>query len=245
LIRQAAQAGAQLVVLPELFNTGYIYSDENFAKAETMAGASVGWMRTLAGQLDIHLAGSIILIDGKDIYNALLLFAPDGHYWRYNKNHPWGWERSYFRGSQEITIAETSLGTIGMMVCWDCAHPSLWRRYAGKIDLMLIASCPPDVTNPIYRMPDGTQYTLNDLGPLMAPLKDSAHSVFGEMLRQQTAWMGVPTVNTVGCGRVVTYLPNACHSAQHGADAPNYCVTWPRPAASTHLQPHPGCQIID
>ena len=48
LIAQAAQAGAQLVALPELFNTGYGYDDSYYALAEPLDGQTVTWMKAQA-----------------------------------------------------------------------------------------------------------------------------------------------------------------------------------------------------
>ncbi|HEY71795.1 MAG TPA: carbon-nitrogen hydrolase family protein [Thermoflexia bacterium] len=208
LVSGAAEAGAQLVVLPELFNTGYSYSDANHRLVESFNGLTAAWMKETAARLNIHLAGSLMLLDQDEVYNALLLFAPDGRMWRYDKNYPWGWERGYFRGGNRITVAETDLGDVGMMICWDTAHPRLWRRYAGRVDLMLIASCPPDVSNPTFHFPNGDSLTFDAMGPAMASMKGSARLVFGAMLNQQTAWLGVPAVNTVGCGRIKTAIPN-------------------------------------
>jgi hypothetical protein len=207
LVRQAAAAGAQLLVLPELFHLGYSYDEGNFARAETLRGPTATWMRDLAAGLNIHLAGSVLLRDGGEIYNSLLLFAPSGQMWRYDKNYPWGWERGYFRGRRNITVAATALGRIGMLVCWDVAHRNLWRAYAGNVDLMIISSCPPDVGNPTYRFPSGATLTMDDLGPLMASMKDSARQLFGSMVNQQTAWLGVPAVATVGTGQISTAIP--------------------------------------
>lgn len=207
LINHAAQAGAQLIVLPELFNTGYSYSDGNYQLAEPIDGITCDWMRKSAARLGIHLAGSMMLLERGEIYNALLLFSPKGQMWRYDKNYPWAWERGYFREHRGVTVAHTELGDLGMMVCWDIGHRHLWKEYAGKVDLMVIASCPPDGTNPIYHFPDDSQITLDDLGPLIGSIKNSGMKIFGDMLSQQTSWLGVPTVHTVGSGHIQTMIP--------------------------------------
>jgi hypothetical protein len=208
LVEQAAKVGAQLVVLPELFNVGYTYDDSNHTRAERLDGETVTWMRETARRLNLHLAGSLMLLDVDEVYNALLLFAPDGRMWRYNKVYPWGWERGYFRNGRDVTVAETDLGRIGMLVCWDTAHLDLWRRYAGQVDLMLISSCPPDVTNPTYHFPDGRTATFADMGPLET-MQSTGRLLFGDMINEQTAWLGVPTVATVGAGKITTRLPQA------------------------------------
>jgi hypothetical protein len=212
LVTEAAQAGTQLVVLPELFNTGYAYTDANHRLAESLKGPTTTWMKETAASLNVHLAGSLMLLDQDEVYNALLLFGPDGRMWRYDKHYPWGWERGYFRHGHRITVADTDLGHLGMMICWDTAHPDLWKRYAGRVDMMVIASCPPDISNPTYHFPNGDQITFDDMGPVVASLKGTGRLVFGDMINQQTAWLGVPTVNTAGSGRIKTDIPNGLSS---------------------------------
>jgi N-carbamoylputrescine amidase len=208
LVTQAAQAGAQIVVLPELFNTGYAYRNENFAQAEPPDGPTAAWMKAISARLGIHLAGSLFVRERGEIYNALLLYAPDGRCWRYDKNYPWGWERAYFRERRAITIAETDLGAIGLLLCWDMAHANLWRQYAGKVDLMLACSCPPNIPDPTYHFPDGSQVTADQMGPIFGSLRHSALGVFADTPAQQTAWLGVPFVSSTACGTVRTPLPN-------------------------------------
>ncbi len=247
LVTDATYNGAQLVVLPELFNTGYTYDPSNHHRAERLDGPTIHWMRDLAAYLNVHLAGSLLLRDCADIYNSMLLFSPEERMWRYDKNYPWGWERGYFRPGHGISVAETELGRIGMLVCWDVAHLDLWRQYAGKIDLMLISSCPPDVSNPTYYFPNGDTVTFDQMGPLMAPFKDSGARVFDELLRQQTAWLGVPVVNTVGCGRIDTSLPNGLGGLLSMVPVAPWLVKYLPQANRMRMACDfvPGCKIMD
>ncbi len=247
LAAEAAKAGAQLVVLPELFNTGYAYSDANHRLAEPLSGPTATWMKETAARLNVHLAGTLMLLDHDEVYNALLLFAPDGRMWRYDKNYPWGWERGYFRDGNRITVAETDLGHIGTLICWDTAHPELWKRYAGRIDLMLICSCPPDVSNPTYHFPDGDTITFDDMGPLMASMKGSARLVFDDTLCQQTAWLGVPAVNTVGSGHIRSAIPNGLGTFATFLPAAPWLVKYLHQAKQMEMSCDmtQGCKIVD
>jgi predicted amidohydrolase len=207
LVVACAQAGAQLVVLPEVFNTGYEYSDANYARAESFDGPTAAWMRKTAAQQHVHLAGSFLHREQDRIYNTLLLAAPDGRQWHYDKNYPWFWERAYFEKGTGITIADTDLGKIGFLVCWDVAHVDLWRQYAGKLDLMMVSSCPPMVLDLTLVFPDGQRMRAVQAGPLIQYLKRTTDEIFGQYLRRQAGWLGVPVVNTTGAGTFATAIP--------------------------------------
>jgi hypothetical protein len=99
-----------------------------------------------------------------------------------------------------------------MMICWDTAHPQLWKRYAGRVDLMVISSCPPDIGNPTFHFPNGGSITFDDMGPAMASIKGIARLVFGDMINRQAGWLSVPAVNTVGSGHIRTAIPNGLSS---------------------------------
>lgn len=207
LIADAAAEGAQLVVLPEMFNTGYIYSDTNYQRAEPLDGPTAAWMKRLAAEHSIHLAGTLYLLDEEDIYNTLLLVAPDGRTWRYDKTYPWQWERAYYRGGEQITVADTDLGKLGMMICWDSMHVDLWARYAGKVDAMVIASCPPAMHHMTFIMPDGQQVSVEEIGSAMNIINEQTGMIFGDLLRRQAAHIGIPAVNTTGTGQLFSPLP--------------------------------------
>lgn len=207
LIAQAAADGAQLAVLPEVFNTGYVYSDENYRLAETFDGPTIRWMKSTAGKYNIYLVGSLLLREADDIYNAQILIAPDGQHWRYDKTYPWAWERAYFRAGTGPLVADTPLGKFGLLICWDVAHPHLWASYAGKVDAMLVSSCPPMVGQGNFVMPDGRLVTGSALGPLMALINRGAEQTFGALLRRQSAWLGVPVAASTVGGTFSSYLP--------------------------------------
>lgn len=210
LVAEAAGAGAQLVVLPECFNTGYAFSEENHRRVEKMDGLTATWMRDAAARHNIHLAGTLMMLDQGDTYNTMLLCAPGGRTWRYDKNYPWGWEQGYFRRSRrepKITIADTDLGDIGMQICWDVCHRELWEMYAGRVDLMVISSCPVEVGHATFDLPSGYSFTLNDMGAIFASNADSVLLTFGDMLNQQAEWLNVPTVHAVECGHIRTEIP--------------------------------------
>ncbi len=207
LVAQAAARGAQIAVLPEVFNTGYEYHDRNYLLAEPIDGQTVSWLKSAARKYNLYLAGSLLLREPDGIYNAMLLVAPDGKTWRYDKSHPWCWERAYFRPRKHpITPAETELGKIGMLICWDTAHPNLWAAYAGKVDLMLVSSCPPFLHQMTIRFPDENSVNASGLGPLMKAVYHNAGKIFGELFLQQSAWLGVPSLQTTGGGKFQTRL---------------------------------------
>lgn len=207
LIAGAAAAGAQLVVLPEVFNTGYEYSDVNYARAEPLTGRTVTWMRRTAAREDVYLAGTLLLRDVEDIYNALLLVAPEGRIWRYDKHHPWAWERAYFRPGDCLTVAETPLGRFGLLVCWDQAHPQLWARYAGKVDAIIVCSSPPAAHDMTFVLPDGLRLTAGEAGPIPRHMKRTSADAFGACLRRQSAALEVPMVHTTATGTFGSEVP--------------------------------------
>ncbi len=195
------------MVLPEVFNTGYEYTEHNYELAETMDGETVVWMKAQANTHGVHLAGSLLLLDGDHVYNSALLFAPDGRMWRYDKNYPFLWERAYFREGRGITIADTDLGKLGIMICWDTAHPDMWERYAGNVDAMVVTSCPPKISSSDFVFPDGTRSDFRQFGPLIKHMYTEEEYFPGVDMDEHAAWMGVPVVNTVGGGKFSSPLP--------------------------------------
>lgn len=207
LISEAVQKQAQVLVLPELFNTGYQYDNQNYELAETLDGQTMTWMRQQASEQQIYLAGTFMLREGDEIYNSAFLIAPNGQTWRYDKKFPWLWERTYFRDGQTTEIAHTELGDFGMLICWDSAHPELWAHYAGQVDALLVMSCPPKMSTPDLVFPDGKRVPQHELGGMYSVIHTDEEHFPGVDMDEQTAWLNVPVVATVGAGKVRLKLP--------------------------------------
>jgi len=206
LIEAAAHDGARLVALPELFNTGYALGREIVGAAEPIDGPTVDFLVDQAQRYGIVVAGSLLVRDAGEVFNALIVAGRDGRTWRYDKCFPWAWERSTFARGSGPVIAETELGRIGLMIGWDAAHPSVWADYAGRVQMIATVSCPLDVSGARYRLEDGRAFRGAEL-PWARGFVGIERRLFAEMVPEQAAWLGVPVVGTGACGRFTVAIP--------------------------------------
>lgn len=138
LFGRAADAGAGLVLFPELFNVGYFISRDLFDCWERDDGRTVTWMRDLAARQGAIVGGSIAERRGERLFNTLFLAEPDGRLHRYAKRQPFGAENAAFDAGDDEAIVDSSLGRIGCAVCADVNWGrTLLRPLAGNIDLFV------------------------------------------------------------------------------------------------------------
>lgn len=147
-IRSCAATGAQLVVLPELHNTPYFCQTENASVcdlAETIPGPSTGTFGALAKELGIVLVLSLFERRAPGIYhNTAVVLEKDGTIAGiYRKMHipddPGYYEKFYFTpGDLGFHPIETSVGKLGVLVCWDQWYPEAARLMALNGAQMLI-----------------------------------------------------------------------------------------------------------
>jgi predicted amidohydrolase len=99
MIGDAAAAGARLLVLPELCNTGYVFEtrEEAFRLAEELPGGPTteAWLQT-AGRHGLTIVAGITERAGAVLYNSAVVIGPGGYLGRYRKNHLWGAENLFF-----------------------------------------------------------------------------------------------------------------------------------------------------
>ncbi|MFM8711735.1 MAG: amidohydrolase [Sphingomonadales bacterium] len=117
----------QIVVLPELFSTGF--SMQTQALAEPMEGPTVQWMRTMAQQHQCIITGSIMIQEKEYYYNRLIWMLPTGELGYYDKRHLFafaGEDRHYHRGAKRL-IASANGFKINLQICYDLRFP-VWSR---------------------------------------------------------------------------------------------------------------------
>jgi len=145
LIGRAADAGAQIIVLPELCSTGYVLNSraEAYALAEEVpAGeASQAWMR-IARERGLIIAAGVAEREGDLLYNTSVLVGPEGIIGRYRKQCLWDEEKFFFEpGDLGNPVFQTPLGRISMLICYDMWFPENWRRCAlGGADIVLVST---------------------------------------------------------------------------------------------------------
>lgn len=134
MIDEAADKGAQLIVLPELSDSGYVF--ETRAEAYALAGTATGapavtaWA-DIAAKRGLHIVGGFCEREGDRLYNSAAIVGPDGLIGVYRKTHLWGAENLFFeRGNLGFPVFATRLGRIGALVCYDGWFPEAWRLCA-------------------------------------------------------------------------------------------------------------------
>jgi predicted amidohydrolase len=152
-IIDAAQQGAELVVLPELAQSGYAFHDRDEAlkSAEGLYDETVlGWFE-LARQYDIIVVGGLCeRLSANEVANSAVLVDPRGWLTCYRKTHLWDREKLIFTpGDQPPPIARTAKGRIGLMICYDLEIPE-WVRLAalGGVQLLCAPANWPDLGRP-------------------------------------------------------------------------------------------------
>ncbi len=139
-VREAAVAGAQLVVLQELHNGPYFCQREatdEFDLAEPIPGPSTERLSALARETGVVLVSSLFERRAPGLYhNTAVVFERDGSVaGRYRKMHipddPGYYEKFYFTpGDLGFEPIDTSVGRLGVLVCWDQWYPEAARLMA-------------------------------------------------------------------------------------------------------------------
>jgi predicted amidohydrolase len=143
---QAHEAGADILLLPELWLHGY---DLERAQewGSPLGEGGFAQMRALAREFGLYLAGSILERHGDGVSNTAVLYAPDGELLgSYRKIHLFRLmlEHRYLVSGDHATLCPTPWGPVGLAICYDLRFPELFREMAlaGAILFLVPAQWP-------------------------------------------------------------------------------------------------------
>jgi omega-amidase len=127
----AIETPTEIIVLPEMFSTGFSMQPSQLA--ETMDGETVSWMKRVSAQNKIILTGSIIIEKEGNYYNRLIWMLPNGQYGYYDKRHlfAFGQEDKFYTAGNKRLIAQVKGFKINLQVCYDLRFP-VWARQQNK-----------------------------------------------------------------------------------------------------------------
>src|SRR5512139_368988 len=139
LIHTGARPGAQIVITPELMPYGYTLTEAIWKYAEPFQVPTSAWLARLARQFRIHLGTTFLEVCDEDFYNTFVLAAPDGSIaGRVRKNPPASLEAFFYRGGNDSHVIGTSLGNIGVGICFEnMLHEHLLEMQRASVDLLV------------------------------------------------------------------------------------------------------------
>ncbi len=193
LLREARDGGAELAVLPELFNTGYSLCPDFAPYAEDTHGPTLTWLRERSREWKMCIAGGFVEHEGRHLYDSLAFVTPDGETQIYRKRNLVFWERFKFCPGKRPLIVPTPFGRIGFAICADMIYRKVWRDYAERIDLAIVSAAWPDFAD---RHTGRKHWLLGHVGPLSAAIP-------GKVAQD----LGIPVVFANQCGETRTTIP--------------------------------------
>jgi predicted amidohydrolase len=145
-LMQPLAGQTDLIVLPEMFTTGFTMATEEVA--EPVDGPSTQWLRKMAAATDATITGSIVTEDRGRYFNRLIWMRPDGTFASYDKRHLFRMarEQEHYAVGQERLIVQIDGWKICPLVCYDLRFP-VWSRNrmgteAGYDVLIYVANWP-------------------------------------------------------------------------------------------------------
>jgi predicted amidohydrolase len=147
MIAAAAGTGARLVLLTEMFSTGFAPGHE---VAEPEGGPSSQFLQAQAAEHGVWVGGSCAEVPAGDFdrrpYNSFVLAGPDGTVHRYRKIHPFTFagEHEHFRAGDTLVTVEVEGLRVSLFVCYDLRFADEFWRLAPTTDVYLVVANWPE-----------------------------------------------------------------------------------------------------
>jgi len=136
-----------LVVLPEMFSTGFTMNVAGMA--QTMEGKTMQWMAERANEWGAVVTGSVIIEETGKHYNRMVWMRPDGTHGHYDKRHLFRMldeDKDYSQGSQRVVV-ELNGWRVCLQVCYDLRFPVFSRNKEDYDALLYVANWPTPRVN--------------------------------------------------------------------------------------------------
>jgi predicted amidohydrolase len=192
-LREARQAGAELVVLPELFNTGYSLCPDFGPHSETAEGPTLSYLLQRSRRWKMWIAAGYVEREGRHLYDSIAFCTPEGDLHVYRKRNLVFWERFRFHPGRHPMVVPTPWGRVGFAVCADMIYRRVWNDYRDRIDLAVVSAAWPEFAD---RGTGRRHWLLGHVGPLC-----------GDIPSKVAVDLGVPVVFSNQCGETRTTIP--------------------------------------
>lgn len=212
LVKQAAEQGAKLIVLPELWVSGYYLSREEFDLfGEKADGKTVSLFQSLAKELEVVLIVPFVEEENGDLFISSAVIEKDGSLVAtYRKSFLWGREKGIFTpGPRQYNVLSTSVGKLGLLICADIEFPEPSRILALQGTELII--CPS-----VWSIPAESRWDIQ------LPARALDNTVFV---------LGVNTAFEGSCGKSKFVAPDGQVVIESPADAEHIIVADLDPAA--------------
>ena len=125
---------AELIVLPELFHSGYLFTsaEEVLSLAEEIPGGkTVKFLGRLASRNNVHIVAGVCEKEGNQLFNSAVLVGPEGWRGTYRKMHLYNGEKLWFQpGGEGFKVFDIGSCRVGLMICFDWFFPESARLLA-------------------------------------------------------------------------------------------------------------------
>lgn len=147
---QQLSLNSELVILPEMFSTGFSMNPEKLA--EEMNGRSFNWLKEQAAKINKIIIGSLIIKDQGEHYNRLFVMFPDGHYEFYDKRHLFrmGNEHKHYSAGKNRLVFKYKNWRICPLTCYDLRFP-VWSRNQNDYDLLIYIANWPESRREVWK----------------------------------------------------------------------------------------------
>ncbi|MGE5348812.1 MAG: amidohydrolase [Actinomycetota bacterium] len=208
---EASSPREGIVVLPEMFTTGFTMNPEPMA--EDMNGPTIRWMKEQAAAGGYAICGSVIITEAGRYYNRLVFVTPAGDVSYYDKRHLHtmsGEHTVYSRGNKRVVVDYREF-SFNLQVCYDLRFP-VWSRNRGDTDVIIYSANWPSIRSSVWKAllvaraienqcyvigvnrvgsnPDGTTYTgdsaiIGPKGELLASPEPGTETVISAILSRE------------------------------------------------------------